>query len=172
MCAGLFTVQWSKKKHSHTSFSSVRFLLDVPAWDITADMRCTLCATNDVTYPPAEADMQMSQDAMSGALFMLFITWYVTGNTQDLVADRCNFSTAARGNRSCDEDGKRPDSSLWYRFTLARLLKMSSADNLLHPSAKMQNTIFPQKHEASADWHRRDGRIRRSGGYFYTDNVS
>lgn len=82
MCAGLFTVQWSKKKHSHTSFSSVRFLLDVPAWDITADMRCTLCATNDVTYPPAEADMQMSQDAMSGALFMLFITWYVTGTTR------------------------------------------------------------------------------------------
>ena len=63
-------------------------------------------------------------------------------NTRDLVADRCNFSTAARGNRSCDEDGKRPDSSLWYRFTLARLLKMSSADNLLHPSGKCRIPYF------------------------------
>ena len=84
MCTGLFTVQWSKKKHSHTSFSSVHFLFDVPAWDITADMRCSLYGTSDVTDPPAAAHTQTSQSAMSGALFMLYITCYLTGNTHGM----------------------------------------------------------------------------------------
>lgn len=60
LCTALFTVQWCKKNTLTLHLAQYILLLNVPTWNISADMRCPFYCTNNIIYLTAGAHVQMS----------------------------------------------------------------------------------------------------------------